>query len=204
MKHFSCSLIILLFSMSFTQANSPTSLRSQLLSTVLYGGPQDQYSACILLAELPFSSSFVAKLRSLEINNNTQLLCLSYLLAKRSMEQRDEEAFITQFSVSEEGSSIWQKHELAGYPLGLLPPQVAFIIEKSKKHDRALILAIQLYLLADGVFAESLGERLAELLIVQPARIEQALRLQDVKADKLNFILEVAEFLRVNGTKYNG
>jgi hypothetical protein len=150
--------------------------------------PVEQYKACILLAELPLDEQLIQTLSSLNSP------CASYVLAKSNLEPEFQKHFIDDFYDGEQLKTLWKTQSESGYVFGILPPAVKLLAELARQNDVALDKLVSLLKYADGAYAESLSDEMAELYLVDSARIELSFKRNDVSEEAIRFIKQTAEY----------
>lgn len=166
-----------------------TDLETTLIS--IYQGssdPVEQYKACILLAELPLNEQLIQTL------SNINTSCVSYVLAKSNLEPEFQKHFIDDFYSGEQLKTLWKTHSEAGYVFGILPPAVKLLAELARQNNVALDRLVSLLKHADGAYAESLSDEIAELYLVDSVRVELSFQRRDVSEETISFIKQTAEY----------
>jgi hypothetical protein len=193
MKNFSVAVGILIGLFGCTSEQAAPSLQDYLVSAVKNQNHPDQYSACVVLASLPAKLDTIHIAEEIASTSGFSELCFSLLLADISSE--GTKSFLGNFPEGDSISLLFREHERAGYPLGLLPPFVIKLLVMSEINDDALKKAIASFRAADGVFAESIAEGLAELYKSRPEHVNQVMIDQGVSEANIEYIKKAAEYL---------
>ena len=148
----------------------------------------------MLLGELNFD---ITKLDSVvpKQENSLSSLCKHYLLAKREPSEHNIDTLINELSNSDLQKKLWKIHEASGYPVSLLPPQYELVAGLAIKNDYALSLTIKSLKTADGAFAESLSDEIAQLYLQNPERVELMFKQHAIDNSTMQFIKHSANYI---------
>lgn len=154
---------------------------------------QEQYKACILLAELPADDGMIEKLKE---EGAQASFCRAYLLAKYQVSPVAINAFISSFPLDSQLSTLWKTHTEAGYILGILPPAVQLLSELARTHDLALDKLVSLLPFADGAYAESIIDDIADMYIRESSRVGASLKRMNSSEEDILLIKRISEYKR--------
>jgi hypothetical protein len=145
---------------------------------------QEQYKACILLAELPADDELIDMIDG---DSDQVNFCKTFLLAKYLVSQEIIDQFISAFPLNNQLLTLFVKHSETGYIFGILPPAVKLLSEFARDNDQALDKLMEILTTADGAYGESITEVLADIYMRMPSRVE--LSFKRVKPSESDILL---------------
>lgn len=154
---------------------------------------QEEYKACIFLAELPADDKLIDKLNGISDQSD---FCKTFLFAKYRVNQMAINLFISSFPSDNQLYTLFEKHSETGYIFGILPPAIQLLSEFARDNDQALDKLIQILATADGAHGESINEVVADIYMRMPSRVELSFkRVKPSEADIL-LIKKTSEYKR--------
>lgn len=193
MKKLIVPLLLITMLYGCSADNNRLGLIEYLVSLVNHEGHSEQYTACVLLSNLPYQPRLEQLLNAKTVISGFASQC--YLLLKSTSGPEGVSNFLTNLPAEKDIKIVFEKHEDAGYPLGILPPFVERLIELALNNDIALNKKVETYLLSDGVFSESLSEEIAKIYNQYPNRVTKILENNEVSDKDIQFIEQTAQYL---------
>lgn len=167
----------LLFSACFSATATSSVLIEDIYSVLTHAEISERYTAAVIIGDFSLSEKQLSELSKVHKGESGKFnrLLLSYVLAKRTQEQRYLDEFVSLYPQGNKQEIIWELQTNTGYPLGLISPLQRFLAEQAKTDDKALEKLASGLVYADGAHAESLADQIAELYTYQPDRVLKAL-----------------------------
>ena len=154
---------------------------------------QEQYKACILLAELPADDELIDMIDGY---NDQPNFCKTFLLAKYLVSQETIDQFISAFPSNNQLFTLFEKHSETGYIFGILPPAVKLLSEFARDNDQALDKLMGILTTADGAHGESITEVVADIYMRMPSRVELSFKRVKPSESDILLIKKTSEYKR--------
>jgi len=154
---------------------------------------QEQYKACILLAELPADDELIDMIDG---DNDQPNFCKTFLLAKYLGSQEAIDQFISAFPSNNQLFTLFEKHSETGYIFGILPPAVKLLSEFARDDDQALDKLMGILTTADGAHGESITEVVADIYMRMPSRVELSFKRVKPSESDILLIKKISEHKR--------
>lgn len=154
---------------------------------------QEQYKACILLAELPADDELIDMIDG---DNDQPNFCKTFLLAKYLVSQETIDQFISAFPSNNQLFTLFEKHSETGYIFGILPPAVKLLSEFARDNDQALDKLMGILTTADGAHGESITEVVADIYMRMPSRVELSFKRVKPSESDILLIKKTSEYKR--------
>ena len=180
-------LLIILFFFSIGCASNTPRIQDYLLDRAVSEDEKDANTALFLLSDVRLYNQDFKTLKELfdKEEDPTKKLIYAYVLAKRSAEERYDNAFIDLYPTGKDQIKIWEIRQKTDF-IHVTSPLQKRLGYLASTNEKALAKLLSGYDFADGADAESLHGRIYEIYKHKPKYLLRMLEKYKLKIEGIN------------------